>query len=56
MTQTYKAIEVTSPGKLNLVTRPVPVPGPGQVRVRVEATGICQSDVATVDAVFPGIQ
>ena len=55
MTATYKAVEVTSFGKLNLVTRPVPKPGPGQVRVRVEAAGICHSDVATVDARFPGI-
>jgi D-arabinose 1-dehydrogenase-like Zn-dependent alcohol dehydrogenase len=36
------------------VTRPVPEPGLGQVRVRVEAAGICHSDVATVEAVFPG--
>ena len=56
MAATYKAVEVASPGKLNLVTRPVPEPGPGQVRVRVEAAGICHSDVATVEAVFPGIQ
>src|ERR1700726_3082125 len=53
---TYKAVEVTSPRKLNLLTRPVPEPGPGQVRVRVEAAGICHSDVATVEAVFPGIR
>ena len=38
------AVEVTSPGKLNLVNRPVPEPGPRQVRVRVEAAGICHSD------------
>ena len=56
MQDTYKAVEVTSPRKLNLVTRPVPEPGPGQVRVRVEAAGICHSDVATVEAVFPGIR
>ena len=56
MAATYKAVEVASPGKLNLVTRPVPEPGPGQVRVRVEAAGICHSDVATVEAVFPGIK
>src|SRR6516164_8602216 len=56
MQNTYKAVEVTSPRKLNLVTRPVPEPGPGQVRVRVEAAGICHSDVATVEAVFPGIR
>lgn len=56
MQNTYKAVEVASPGKLNLVTRPVPEPGPRQVRVRVEAAGICHSDVATVEAVFPGIR
>jgi alcohol dehydrogenase, propanol-preferring len=56
MQNTYKAVEVTSPRELNLVTRPVPQPGPGQVRVRVEAAGICHSDVATVEAVFPGIR
>ena len=38
------------------MTRPVPEPGLGQVRVRVEAAGICHSDVATVDAAFPGIR
>ena len=56
MTATYKAAEVTSPGKLNLGTRPVPEPGPGRIRVRVETAGICHSDVATVDALPPGIQ
>ncbi len=55
MTKTYQAVEVTSPGKFNLVTRPVTEPGPGQVRIRVEAAGICHSDVATVQNILPGI-
>jgi D-arabinose 1-dehydrogenase-like Zn-dependent alcohol dehydrogenase len=55
MSKTYRAIEVTAPGNFNLAERTIPEPGPGQVRIRVEACGICHSDSATVDAVFPGI-
>lgn len=40
-------------GPLTLVTREVPEPGRGQVRVRVEACGVCHSDVATVEGLFP---
>jgi alcohol dehydrogenase, propanol-preferring len=52
---TYRAIEVTRPGQFSEVTRPLQDPGPGQVRIRVEACGVCHSDSATVDGVFPGI-
>src|SRR5499425_2559835 len=55
MSATYRAIEVTRPGALNLVQRLLPEPGPGQVRLRVEACGICHSDAATVEGDFPGI-
>lgn len=33
--KTYKAVEITTPGQLNIVERPVREPGHGQVRVRV---------------------
>jgi alcohol dehydrogenase, propanol-preferring len=52
---TYRAIEVSRPGEFAKVTRPVPDPGPKQVRIRVEACGVCHSDAATVEGVFPGI-
>src|SRR5262245_42983270 len=55
MSTTYRAIEVTRPGALNLVQRLLPEPGPGQVRLRIEACGVCHSDSATVDGSFPGI-
>lgn len=55
MQATYKAVEVSSPGKLTLVERPLQNPGPGQVRIRVEACGVCHSDAATVDGRFPGL-
>ena len=55
MSTTYRAVEVTRPGALNLVQRLLPEPGPGQVRLRVEACGVCHSDAATVEGGFPGI-
>jgi propanol-preferring alcohol dehydrogenase len=53
---TYKAVEVTSPGLLRVVDRPVSEPGAGQVRIRVEACGICHTDAATVTGTYPGLK
>jgi propanol-preferring alcohol dehydrogenase len=56
MTSTYKAVEVSAPGVLRVVERPVPEPGAGQVRLRVEACGICHTDASTVTGSYPGLQ
>jgi propanol-preferring alcohol dehydrogenase len=56
MKTTYKAVEVSAPGVLRVVERPVPEPGPGQVRIRVEACGICHTDAATVTGIYPGLK
>jgi alcohol dehydrogenase, propanol-preferring len=56
MKTTYKAVEVSAPGVLRIVERPVPEPGPGQVRIRVEACGICHTDAATVTGIYPGLK
>jgi len=53
--ETYRAIQVTEPGKFELVERTVTQPPPGKVRIRLEACGVCHSDVLTVQGVFPGI-
>src|SRR6202043_3289516 len=55
MQRTYKAVEVSAPGVLRVVERPVTEPGPGQVRIRVEACGICHTDAATVMGAYPGL-
>ena len=56
MRDTYKAVEVSTPGILRLVERPIKEPGPGQVRIRVEACGVCHSDAATVMGLaLPGL-
>ena len=55
MKSTYKAVEVSAPGALRVVERPVSEPGAGQVRIRVEACGICHTDAATVTGTYPGL-
>jgi alcohol dehydrogenase, propanol-preferring len=53
MNATYRAIELSGPGKFSEVTKPLLDPSPNQVRIRVEACGVCHSDSATVDGLFP---
>jgi propanol-preferring alcohol dehydrogenase len=52
---TYKAVEVYEPGRLQVVERSISEPSAGQVRIRVEACGICHTDVATVTGTYPGL-
>jgi propanol-preferring alcohol dehydrogenase len=53
---TYTAVEVSAPGILGVVQRPISEPGAGQVRIRVEACGICHTDAATVAGIYPGLK
>jgi propanol-preferring alcohol dehydrogenase len=55
MAGTYKAVEVSAPGALRVVERPIVEPGAGQVRIRVEACGICHTDAATIMGNYPGL-
>jgi D-arabinose 1-dehydrogenase-like Zn-dependent alcohol dehydrogenase len=55
MNRTYKAAQVTQPGKLEVVERTMVEPGFGQVRIRVEACGVCHTDALTVEGGFPGL-
>src|SRR3977135_1532598 len=56
MKSTYKAVEVSAPGVLQVVERPLLEPGAGQVRIRVEACGVCHTDAATVTGIYPGLK
>ena len=49
---TYRAVQASAPGKLELVERPLTEPGHGEVRIRVQACGVCHSDAATVEGLF----
>src|SRR5580700_7538575 len=53
MNATYRAIELSGPGKFSEVRKPLLDPGPNQVRIRVAACGVCHSDSATVEGLFP---
>jgi len=50
---TYTAVQATGPGRLELTRKPLAEPAQGQVRIRVQACGVCHSDAATVEGVFP---
>ncbi|NWA29763.1 alcohol dehydrogenase catalytic domain-containing protein [Pseudomonas gingeri] len=50
---TYRAVHAVSPGVLELAEKPLIMPGDGHVRIRVEACGVCHTDAATIEGVFP---
>ena len=53
---TIRAAQVDEPGgPFGIVERERPEPGPGHVRIAVEACGICGSDAAFVNALFPDV-
>ena len=55
MSTKYKAVQVTKPGKLEIVEKAITEPASGQVRIRVEACGVCHTDALAVEGAFPGI-
>ena len=56
MKATYRAMQVSRPGVLELVERPTPTPGPGEVLIAVEACGVCGADAADIDRADPALQ
>ena len=52
---TYRAVEVSAHGTLQVVERALVEPGAGQVRIRVDACGVCHTDAATVTGTYPGL-
>ncbi|MEO1975109.1 MAG: alcohol dehydrogenase catalytic domain-containing protein [Paracoccaceae bacterium] len=53
MTETYHAMQVTAPGRLELVERPLPKPAIGEVLIAVEACGICGADRSDIENADP---
>ncbi|MGA8913673.1 MAG: alcohol dehydrogenase catalytic domain-containing protein, partial [Nitrososphaeraceae archaeon] len=52
-----RSVQVSKPsGPFELVERDIPEPGAAQVRIKVQSCGICHSDSATKEGLFPGIQ
>lgn len=53
MKTTYRAMQVSKPGVLELVSRDVPIPGPGEVLIEVEACGMCGADLRDIQNADP---
>jgi alcohol dehydrogenase len=56
MKETYWAMQVSQPGRLELVERAMPAPGTGEVLIAVEACGICGADVNDIEGADPALQ
>ncbi|MGE3972488.1 MAG: alcohol dehydrogenase catalytic domain-containing protein, partial [Porticoccaceae bacterium] len=56
MRKTYRAIQVTRPGLLELVERETPEPGLGEALIQVEACGICGADAGAIEGLEPGLE
>jgi alcohol dehydrogenase len=56
MKATYRAMQVSQPGALELVERETPAPGAGEVLIEVEACGICGADAADIEGADPTLQ
>jgi D-arabinose 1-dehydrogenase-like Zn-dependent alcohol dehydrogenase len=48
----YRAVQVTKPGKLEIVEKATTEPASGQVRIRVEACGVCHIEVNPTALLF----
>ena len=53
MKKTYRAMQATAPGTLELVERETPAPGTGEVLIAVEACGICGADAGDIEGADP---
>jgi alcohol dehydrogenase, propanol-preferring len=54
MTKTMRAAVLRAVGQPRAIEEvPVPVPGPGEVLVRLRASGVCHTDLHTVDGDWP---
>jgi alcohol dehydrogenase len=56
MKATYRAMQVSQPGILELGERMTPMPGNGEVLIAVEACGICGADVSDIEKADPTLQ
>ena len=55
-TTSYRAVQASKPGRLEVVERELTAPSPGKVRIRVEACGVCHSDALTVEGLAPDVR
>ena len=51
MNKTFRAMQVSSPGMLEMVVRPLPEPGPEDVLIKIEVCGVCGADLQDAEKV-----
>lgn len=56
MRKTYRAMQVSTPGVLELVSRNTPTPGQGEVLIQVEACGMCGADLRDIQNADPALR
>ncbi|MFC3165800.1 alcohol dehydrogenase catalytic domain-containing protein [Ciceribacter thiooxidans] len=56
MKTTYRAMQISASGKLELVERPTPVPGDNEVLIAVEVCGVCGADASDIDRADRALQ
>lgn len=45
MKTTFRAMQIASPGMLELVERPMPIPGFNEVLIKIDVCGVCGADL-----------
>lgn len=56
MKTTYRAMQITQPGILELVERKTPTPSNDEVLIEVEACGICGADASDIENADPSLE
>lgn len=56
MSTTYRAMQITTSGTLELIERPIPEPAAGEVLIAVEACGICGADASDIEGADSALQ
>jgi alcohol dehydrogenase len=55
MRTTYRAMQVSAAGTLELVERQTPAPASGEVLIAVEACGVCGADIGDINGADPSL-
>lgn len=56
MKATYRAMQISQPGVLELIEKPIPTLKSGEVLLKVEACGVCGADISDIDNANPSAQ
>nr|WP_058842678.1 alcohol dehydrogenase catalytic domain-containing protein [Citrobacter freundii] len=55
MKTTFRAMQIASPGMLELVERPMPIPGFNEVLIKIDVCGVCGADLRDCEKTQQGL-